>query len=77
VVTEAGRIGCDHVVVAGGSWSRLFLRGTGSHPATFGAGLGRGDRADAGGLSGNAGDDDFAFRRREDGGYTIAPGGAA
>ena len=25
VVTEAGRIACDHVVVAAGAWSRLFL----------------------------------------------------
>ena len=26
VVTEKGRIACDTVVLAGGAWSRLFLR---------------------------------------------------
>src|SRR5690606_14141597 len=25
VVTEAGRVACDHVVVAAGAWSRLFV----------------------------------------------------
>ena len=76
VVTEAGRIACDHVVVAAGAWSRLFLGQHGAHipqlsvlasvaatepmPEIF---------------PGNAADDDFAFRRRADGGYSIAPGG--
>ncbi len=75
VVTEAGRIACDHVVVAAGAWSRLFLGRCGIHipqlsvlasvaatepmPEIF---------------PGNAADDDFAFRRRADGGYSIAPG---
>jgi glycine/D-amino acid oxidase-like deaminating enzyme len=75
VVTEAGRIACDHVVVAAGAWSRLFLGAYGVHipqlsvlasvaatepmPEIF---------------PGNAADDDFAFRRRADGGYSIAPG---
>jgi glycine/D-amino acid oxidase-like deaminating enzyme len=75
VVTEAGRIACDHVVVAAGAWSRLFLgrhgiripqlsvlasvAATEPMPEIF---------------PGNAADDDFAFRRREDGGYSIAPG---
>ena len=75
VVTEAGRIACDHVVVAAGAWSRLFLRqhgvaipqlsvlasvaATEPMPEVF---------------AGNAADDDFAFRRRADGGYSIAPG---
>ena len=76
VVTEAGRIVCDHVVVAAGAWSRLLLDRHGVHipqlsvlasvaatepmPEIF---------------AGNAADDDFAFRRRADGGYSIAPGG--
>jgi glycine/D-amino acid oxidase-like deaminating enzyme len=76
VVTEAGRIACDHVVVAAGAWSRLFLgtlgipipqlsvlasvAATEPMPEIF---------------PGNAADDDFAFRRRADGGYSIAPGG--
>lgn len=75
VVTEAGRIACDHVVVAAGAWSRLFLGAHGVRipqlsvlasvaatepmPEIF---------------PGNAADDDFAFRRRADGGYSIAPG---
>jgi glycine/D-amino acid oxidase-like deaminating enzyme len=75
VVTEAGRITCDHVVVAAGAWSRLFLgqhgiripqlsvlasvAATEPMPEIF---------------PGNAADDDFAFRRRADGGYSIAPG---
>lgn len=75
VVTEAGRIACDHVVLAAGAWSRLFLglhgiripqlsvlasvAATEPMPEIF---------------PGNAADDDFAFRRRADGGYSIAPG---
>ncbi len=75
VVTEAGRIACDHVVVAAGAWSRLFLgqheiripqlsvlasvAATEPMPEIF---------------PGNAADDDFAFRRRADGGYSIASG---
>ncbi|WP_180995954.1 NAD(P)/FAD-dependent oxidoreductase [Tabrizicola aquatica] len=77
VVTEAGRVACDRVVVAAGAWSRLFLgrhgvripqlsvlasvAATEPMPEIF---------------PGNAADDDFAFRRRADGGYSIAPGGS-
>jgi glycine/D-amino acid oxidase-like deaminating enzyme len=75
-VTEAGRVAADHVVVAAGAWSRLFLDRHGVRipqlsvlasvaateplPEIF---------------PGNAADDDLAFRRRADGGYSIAPGG--
>ncbi|VDC30261.1 NAD(P)/FAD-dependent oxidoreductase [Pseudogemmobacter humi] len=75
VVTEAGRIACDQVVVAAGAWSRLFLRAHGVRipqlsvlasvaateplPEVF---------------AGAAADSYFAFRRRVDGGYTLAPG---
>lgn len=75
VITESGRIACEQVVVAGGAWSSLFLRAhgvtipqlsvlasvarTAPMPQVF---------------AGNAADDRFAFRRRMDGGYTIAPG---
>jgi glycine/D-amino acid oxidase-like deaminating enzyme len=75
VVTEQGRIACAAVVVAGGAWSRLFLGAHGIYipqlsvlasvaateplPEIF---------------AGNAADDDFAFRRRADGGYSLAPG---
>ena len=77
VVTEEGRVACDHVVLAAGAWSRLFLArhgialpqlsvlasvaATEPMPEIF---------------PGNAADDDFAFRRRADGGYSIAPGGS-
>ena len=75
VYTEHGRIACDQVVVAGGAWSALFLAAEGVHipqlsvlasvaqtvalPEVF---------------AGNAADDRFAFRRRQDGSYTLAPG---
>ena len=75
VVTEAGRIACDHVVVAAGAWSRLFLGAHGigipqlSVVATVAATEPMPEI-----FPGNAADDDFAFRRRSDGGYSIAPG---
>ena len=75
VYTEKGRIACDQVVVAGGAWSSLLLRAEGVNipqlnvlasvaqtvplPEVF---------------DGGAADDRFAFRRRADGGYTLAPG---
>ncbi len=75
VATEKGRIACDRVVVAGGAWSRLFLSAHGVEipqlsvlasvaateplPEVF---------------PGNACDADLAFRRRADGGYSLAPG---
>ncbi len=78
ILTEAGRVACAQVVVATGAWSRLFLgrhgvkipqlsvlasvAATEPMPEIF---------------PGNAADDDFAFRRRADGGYSIAPGGSA
>ncbi|MBL9062016.1 FAD-binding oxidoreductase [Tabrizicola sp.] len=76
VVTEAGRIVCDHVVVAAGAWSRLLLDRHGVHIpqlsvlASVAATVPMPEI-----FPGNAADDDFAFRRRADGGYSIAPGG--
>ncbi|WP_112309500.1 NAD(P)/FAD-dependent oxidoreductase [Pseudogemmobacter bohemicus] len=75
VVTEAGRIACDQVVVAAGSWSRLFLGAHGvripqlSVRCTVAATEALPDL-----FQGSAVDSHFAFRRREDGGYTLAPG---
>ena len=73
VVTERGPIRCREAVLAGGAWSRLFcgnlgvelpqLKLLGSVLRT-GPVEGAPDRA--------AGADDFAFRKRLDGGYTIA-----
>ena len=79
VVTERGRITCDSVVLAGGAWSRLF---TGNMALPNGGGidlpqlkvLGTCFRTQP--LDGvpdvSAGASDFAFRKRLDGGYTIA-----
>ena len=75
VITEKGRIACDQVVVAGGAWSSLFLarEGVGLPQLSVLASV-----AATGPLpevfAGNVADDRFAFRRRADGGYTIAPG---
>lgn len=76
VVTEAGRIACSRVVVAGGAWSSLFLRAHGvsipqlSVRASVAATQPLADIGQAGNT-----DDSVAWRRREDGGYTIASGG--
>lgn len=72
VVTEQGRIRCGSVVLAGGAWSRLFcgnagvvfpqLRILGSVFRT----------APLDGPDITTGGRDFAFRKRQDGGYTVA-----
>ncbi len=75
VVTEAGRIACDHVVVAAGAWSRLFLGAHGiSIPQLSVLASVAATEPMPEIFPGNAADDDFAFRRRADGGYSIAPG---
>jgi glycine/D-amino acid oxidase-like deaminating enzyme len=77
VVTELGRIACTSVVVAGGAWSSLFLRSAGvaipqlSVRASVAATEPIARGPEVAGV-----DDTFAFRRRADGGYTLAPGGA-
>jgi glycine/D-amino acid oxidase-like deaminating enzyme len=77
VVTEAGRVACDHVVVAAGAWSRLFLARHGlkiPQLAVLASVAATEPMPEI--FPGNAADDDFAFRRRTDGGYSIAPGGS-
>jgi glycine/D-amino acid oxidase-like deaminating enzyme len=78
VVTEKGPIACESVVLAGGAWSRLFC---GNVPAGDGViDLPQlGVRATAfrtapisGGPEISASGSVFAFRKRLDGGYTIA-----
>ena len=75
VITEAGRIACSQVVLAGGAWSRLFAE---AHGVTFPQLSVLASVAATEPMpevfAGNATDDEFAFRRRADGGYTIAPG---
>lgn len=73
VITEHGTIRCEQVVLAAGAWSSLFLqnhdvaipqlsvRSTVSRTAPMAEVFG-----------GNAADETMAFRRREDGSYTIS-----
>ena len=73
VVTEKGRIGCDAVVLAGGAWSRLFCGNAGIDLPQLRV-LGSVFRTAplSGGPEITAGGSVFAFRKRLDGGYTIA-----
>ena len=75
VITEQGRIGCEQVVVAGGAWSSLFLAAHGVRIPQLAV------RASVAAteplpevFAGAAADNHFAFRRRADGGYSLAPG---
>ena len=76
VVTETGRIRTDRVVLAGGAWSALFLRRHGvsipqlSVRATVAQTAPLPDVFQGGAVDGH-----LAFRRRADGGYTLAPSG--
>ncbi len=78
VVTERGRIACDAAILAGGAWSRLFL---GNHGVDFPQlkVLGSVLRTEPlAGLPEQAvGASDWAFRKRLDGGYTVAQRGAS
>ena len=77
VVTEHGRIACDGVVLAGGAWSRLFCGSFGLRLPQLKvrssvmrtAPLENGPEVSA--WTGQ-----FAYRKRIDGGYTIANGSA-
>jgi glycine/D-amino acid oxidase-like deaminating enzyme len=77
VWTEAGYIETSSVLVAGGAWSSLLLRRHGvsipqlSVRATVAATEPMPEIH-----AGAAADDHIAFRRRQDGGYTLAPGGS-
>ncbi len=76
VVTEAGKVKAPSVVFAGGAWSTMFLRNLGVRlpQLTVRATVARTEPSDNF-FSGNAAGAGIAFRRRQDGGYTIAPGG--
>jgi len=76
VVTEKGRIAASTVLVAGGVWSSLLLRTLGIRLPQLGV------RSSVmrtgplpGGPEGAASAGHFAYRKRLDGGYTIAGGG--
>jgi glycine/D-amino acid oxidase-like deaminating enzyme len=73
VVTERGTIACDAVVLAGGAWSRLFCGNMGVEFPQLKV-LGSVMRTEP--LNGPpetaVAGPDFAFRKRADGGYTVA-----
>ncbi len=76
VVTEAGAVRCSSVVLAGGAWSALFLRAHGvSLPqlSVRESVLATNKLPEV--HAGAAAEAGLAFRRRADGGYTLAPGG--
>ncbi len=73
VVTEKGRIACQSVVLAGGAWSRLFCGNLGielPQLKVLGSVM-RTERLD-GGPDISASGGLFGYRKRMDGGYTIA-----
>lgn len=75
VVTEAGLVRAERVLLAGGAWSALFARAHGvaipqlSVLASVGATEPLPEVH-----AGQAGDNHIGLRRRADGGYTLAPG---
>ena len=73
VVTERSRIDCNAVALAGGAWSRLFCGNAGIVLPQLKV-LGSVLRTSPieGPSNGAVGGSDFAFRKREDGGYTVA-----
>lgn len=76
VVTERGRVRCPHVVLAGGAWSALFLRRHGiSIPqlSVRSSILATDPMPQV--TNGSGVEKKFAFRRRADGGYSLAPAG--
>jgi glycine/D-amino acid oxidase-like deaminating enzyme len=78
VVTERGPLRCSQVVLAGGAWSRLFCGNLGielPQLKILGSVLRTGPVDGAPERA--AGADNFAFRKRLDGGYSIARRNAA
>ncbi|MEO1191056.1 MAG: FAD-binding oxidoreductase [Pseudomonadota bacterium] len=75
VVTEKGRVACQAVVVAGGAWSSRLLAhlGIALPQLTVRSSVARTGPAPEI-FSGNAAGPGLAFRRRKDGGYTLALG---
>lgn len=78
VMTEAGRIACDAVVLAGGAWSSLMLRRYGvtiPQLSVRSSVMATGPMPEV--HSGAASEPGMSWRRRADGGYTIAWSGQA
>ncbi len=77
VVTEHGRITASSVLLAGGAWSRLFLGNLGiDFPQLLVRGTVMRVTSAAKVPDMTVGGSNFAYRRREDGGYTVAQRGA-
>lgn len=77
VVTEHGRIACDGVVLAGGAWSRLFCGSLGLRLPQLKVRSSVLRTAPLpGGPEVSTWTSQFAFRKRMDGGYTVANGSA-
>ncbi|GAC1679093.1 MAG: FAD-binding oxidoreductase [Steroidobacteraceae bacterium] len=75
VVTERGRIGCEAVVLAGGAWSSLFCASIGirlPQLKVLSSVLRTAPVSDGPGACTYT--DEVAYRKRRDGGYTIAKG---
>ncbi|SDQ93565.1 Glycine/D-amino acid oxidase [Rhizobiales bacterium GAS191] len=73
VVTEKGRIACETVILAGGAWSRLFCGNEGIDlPQLKMLSSVFATQPMEGGPEVTVGGPDFAFRKRLDGGYTVA-----
>jgi glycine/D-amino acid oxidase-like deaminating enzyme len=73
VVTEKGTIKAERAVLAGGAWSRLFLRNLGiNFPQLKLLGTAARIESAADVPQMPVGGGDFAFRKRLDGGYTVA-----
>jgi glycine/D-amino acid oxidase-like deaminating enzyme len=76
-VTEKGTIACSSVVLAGGAWSRLFCGNLGvKFPALKVLGSVMRTQPLEGGPECAVGASNFGFRKRLDGGYTVARRGA-
>ncbi|WP_395068151.1 NAD(P)/FAD-dependent oxidoreductase [Paraburkholderia silvatlantica] len=75
VVTEHGTIRCDAAVVAGGAWTRYFCGNLGVDlPQLLTRASVLRTEPIEGGPTCSANNEEFAFRKRLDGGYTVAYG---
>ena len=74
VITEAGAVACERVVVAAGAWSTLFLGAHGMRIPQLSvvSPVMRTEPMNEF-FAAAAADDRFAIRRRADGGYTVTP----
>lgn len=73
VLTEQGTVRCEQVVLAGGAWSSLFLQRHGVLLPQLSVRQSVAQTVPMRSvIEGNAADEKFSIRRRQDGGYTLA-----